>query len=748
MTYQASNVFTGLAANTYTVTIKDANNCINTTSVTIANTTGATVTATSTNASCGTSNGTITATGTGGITPYQYSINGVTYQASNVFTGLAANTYTVTIKDANNCINTTSVTIANTTGATVTATSTNASCGTSNGTITATGTGGATPYQYSINGVTFQVSNIFTGLAANTYTITIKDVNNCINTTTVTITNAVGATVTATTTSSTCGNANGTITTTGTGGVVPYEYSIDGVNFQPGNVFNGLAANSYTITIKDANNCTNSTSVTIANIAAATVTASSTSSTCGNANGTITATGTGGTSPYQYSINGVSFQSGNVFNGLAANTYTITIKDLNNCINTTTATIANITGATVTASYTNTNCGASNGTIMANGNGGTLPYRYSINGISFQSSNVFTGLTASTYTVTIKDANNCINTTSVTISTTNPVTINAGTDPVICEGASVPLTPVSNGTSFSWTPSTGLSSTSVKNPTASPTVTTTYYVTAFIGACSKTDTIIVQVNPAPVAQGGQYAPVCFGNNLQLLASGGVQYEWSPATYLSNTAISNPLVTNPPAGVLTYLLYVTDARHCRSIKPDTVVVKVLPEPKVFAGNDTNIVVNLPFQLQAIDLNQAGFIRYSWSPSFGLNNAGIKNPLATLNRDITYYLTAFTREGCPAKDEIHIRVFAGPAIYVPSAFTPNNDLVNNVFKPILVGIRQLHYFAVYNRYGEQVYRTSEQGKGWDGMYKGQMQNTAAFVWVVEAEDFKGNIIKRKGSVVLIK
>ncbi|MBK9798386.1 MAG: SprB repeat-containing protein [Bacteroidetes bacterium] len=104
-----SNIFTGLAAGAYTVTIKDANNCINTSSVINVNSnSGATVTAISNNATCGASNGSITATGIGGTTPYQYSLDGITYQVSNILQDWQLGAYTVTIKDANNCINTSS----------------------------------------------------------------------------------------------------------------------------------------------------------------------------------------------------------------------------------------------------------------------------------------------------------------------------------------------------------------------------------------------------------------------------------------------------------------------------------------------------------------------------------------------------------------------------------------------------------------------------------------------------------------
>jgi len=259
---------------------------------------------------------------------------------------------------------------------------------------------------------------------------------------------------------------------------------------------------------------------------------------------------------------------------------------------------------------------------------------------------------------------------------------------------------------------------------------------------------LVYVNPLPIANAGPDASICVGKSIQLNGSGGISYQWSPPNYLSNTAIAKPFVLLPPVGVLTYSLMITDANGCKAIKSDSVVITVVPGVKVFAGRDTSIAINQPLQLNAIDINNAGFIKYTWSPSFGLNNTQIKNPIAVLNRDITYSVRAFTPEGCEAKDDIVIKVFVGPEIYVPNAFTPNNDKLNDVIHPILIGIKELKFFTIYNRYGQEIYRTSTPGAGWNGLIKGIMQNTGTYVWTAEAIDYRGNIIIRNGFVILIK
>ncbi len=264
---------------------------------------------------------------------------------------------------------------------------------------------------------------------------------------------------------------------------------------------------------------------------------------------------------------------------------------------------------------------------------------------------------------------------------------------------------------------------------------------------------LVNVIAPPVPNAGPDAVICFENTARLNGSGGAFYQWSPSTYLSNSAIANPLIISPPQGRLTYFLNVINASGCKSVISDTVVITILPPVKVFAGNDTSIAVNQTFQLNAVDVNNSGFINYLWSPPSGLNNNSIKNPVALFsntigNNGITYKLTARTINGCLATDDINIKVFALADIYVPNAFTPNKDGLNDVLRPILVGIKELKHFAVYNRYGQQVYITTVPGKGWDGTVKGEMQNTGAFAWTAEAIDYKGNLIKKKGMAVLIK
>jgi gliding motility-associated-like protein len=258
----------------------------------------------------------------------------------------------------------------------------------------------------------------------------------------------------------------------------------------------------------------------------------------------------------------------------------------------------------------------------------------------------------------------------------------------------------------------------------------------------------VYVVPPPVANAGTNAIVCFGTNIRLNGSGGIIYQWAPTIYLSDPSIANPILNIPTQGTYNYILNVTDAKGCRSLVPDTVAITVLPPLKVFAGRDTSIVINQPIQLNAIDINNSGFINYSWSPSTGLNNPLIKSPIAILNGEITYTVTARTDAGCEAQDNINIKIFMRSEIFVPTAFTPNGDGLNDILKAIPIGIKEFKRFSIYNRSGELVFTTSDPAVGWNGIFKGKEQPSAVFVWIAEGKDYNGNTIFKKGTATLIR
>lgn len=163
----------------------------------------------------------------------------------------------------------------------------------------------------------------------------------------------------------------------------------------------------------------------------------------------------------------------------------------------------------------------------------------------------------------------------------------------------------------------------------------------------------------------------------------------------------------------------------------------------AGEDMTVLKNTAFQL-----NGTGGTNYLWTPSTGLSDPMSGSTAALLQQDITYTLQVTSNEGCTDTDDIYIKVIDKSEIYIPTAFTPNNDGLNDLLRPAYIGITQVEFFAVYNCWGKMVFSTREQGKGWDGSIDGKQAATDSYVWIVKGTDILGNIIEKKGSVVLIR
>jgi gliding motility-associated-like protein len=315
-------------------------------------------------------------------------------------------------------------------------------------------------------------------------------------------------------------------------------------------------------------------------------------------------------------------------------------------------------------------------------------------------------------------------------------------DTTICESKNVTLTTNSNATSFSWTPAIGLNSTTVQNPIATPLVTTKYYVTATLGNCSKQDSVTVIVNPAPVPDAGPGITICFGKSYTLQGSGGVSYTWANANTLANTSSSTPIAT--PSTTTTYTLSnVIDANGCISLTTDTVTVIVTPPIIANAGRDTVIVMGQPYQL-----NATGATLFSWSPAFGLSNPTIANPIATIFASQIYTVEVSTPEGCKGFANVKLEVLKGPDIYVPTAFTPNGDGINDVFKVFPVGIKQFNYLRIFNRWGQKIFETQNDKIGWDAIFHSIKQPTGAYIYTVEGVTDAGKVITKKGTLIIAR
>jgi gliding motility-associated-like protein len=284
----------------------------------------------------GTSTGSVTVAGSGGLTPYEYSLDAGPYQASGTFGSLAAGTYKVTVRDA--VLNTfdVSVTItqpASAVGGSITS-QTNVLCfGSNTGSVTVDGSGGIAPYQYKLGAGSYQASGTFGSLTAGTFTVTVQDANLCTFDVAVTVTQPVAAlaiNTVAATNISCFGSTNGSINVSGSGGTSPYLFSLNGGTSQASGAFSNLAAATYSITVTDANLCTANVSVTISEPAAVAISSTVVNASCpGVTDASITLTITGGTQPYNVIwSDGILTQDRlNITGG----TYSVVVTDVNGC---------------------------------------------------------------------------------------------------------------------------------------------------------------------------------------------------------------------------------------------------------------------------------------------------------------------------------------------------------------------------------------------------------------------------------
>lgn len=420
----------------------------------------------------------------------------------------------------------------------------------------------------------------------------------------------------------------------------------------------------------------------------------------------------------------------------------LTVSDNKGCSKTITDTIAIVDKPTFDVTNDTLICSVDTLQLMATGTGSILwTPNYNINNPNSFNPFVSPKVTT-TYSATLTETPGCFATKSVVVNVVDRVTLNAGNDSTICQTDSIRLNPVSNGLHYLWTPAASLNNSAAKNPLAAPLTNTTFHVIASIGKCNATDDVTIRVVPYPKADAGLDTTVCFPASFQLHASGGVTYLWSPAAFLSDANIADPVST--PLQSIKYTVAVTDVLGCPKPSYDSVVVVVEKIAADAGPRDTNIVVNQPLQL-----NGTGAETFTWSPSTGLNNPDIANPIALLSESQEYVLRVTSAAGCSGTDTIKVIVYKiNPGLYVPNAFTPNGDGINDIFRPIPIGMKSLKYFKVYNRSGQLIFSTSIQNMGWDGTFKGKPQDTDVFVWIVDGLDYQDKEIFQKGSVTLIR
>ncbi|MBI2270734.1 MAG: PKD domain-containing protein [Bacteroidetes bacterium] len=552
-------ILNNAVSNSYTLTVTDANNCTSSTSISITEPSLISASINTVNLLCnGAATGSAAVAATGGTPGYVFSwsngTSGVT--AAN----LAAANYSVTVTDSQGCTLMRSIAITEPNGISKpTFIVSNTTCGLNNGSVTASSAGGTGMLSYNwSNGTIGQTAS---GLSVGTYTLSVTDAYNCIKTSTIAITNIFGPVVTTSvSTAINCNGQTGSVSASITGGTPPYAYvwseGTAGSTISPFAVLNNATANSYIVTITDANNCVASSIVSLTEPSALVLTIASTNVSCnGSENGTAGVMVSGGTPAYITSwSNGFS---GSVATNLAAANYTVTITDSKGCKKTSTVTLTEPNAiSTPVFSTTNTTCGANNGNAIASsaGGSGTLTYNWSEGTKGTTVSN----LTVGCFTLTVTDMNSCTKTGSTCISDVSIGDVTIAVDNVNCIGDSTGKATASiagglTGYSFTW-------SNGSTNYFAEKLLSGNYVLTISDSNNCKSINIVSIAQPAKTTINFTITKItCSQNNGSVVAvagggTGTFTYSWSTGAF-------GQTISNLSAG--SYTLTTTDSNACNS-----------------------------------------------------------------------------------------------------------------------------------------------------------------------------------------
>lgn len=715
----------GLSPGTYSVAVTNSAGCTATTNVIVVDPPPISTTLSTTLITChgGTINSAITTTG--GASPYTYTVNGVPQPTAPtmVAAGLQAGVQIIITKDNHNCVETNTILLNEVAPQVITSTVNAPLChNQANGGIQISVSGPVAGYSYSWSPVVGTSAN-FNNVAAGIYTVYVTDANNCITHSAITVPQTPAAIPVPLIKKENCSAADGAFTLSALGGTSPYTYTTFPGNIV-GNVGSGLSSGIYTVIISDAHNCIDTGSFFLGNLSNVIVHALIvTPVKCYNVcDGKVILNVSNAASPITYSLSGMPTTTNNVIGNICAGFYLVKVTDANGCPGFDTINFPTPPVFTYSASGPSPICIGKSAQLKgyATGGTGTLTYLWNPGPITGATVNVEPVVTT-TYSLNVYDSQGCTQAPyEVTVSVNPKISINVNaSNSGICPGSTAQITPTVTGGdgnySYLWLPGNSHGASIFVENITIPTYTLT--VEDGCGTPKETKEITIKLHPViqptyrQIGQGG-CAPYCvtFINTTPQSKNAIWNYGDRPFEQMGDTT----LYCYNKAGNYNLRLMVTDSNSCKATYTYTNAVQVLVRPEAgFATDPEVITLNESEDVLIRNMSDNATV-YQWF--VGGVPAGSSRNIHYSFRDTGCYdikLIVENDQLCRDSSTRSICVFEGFNFYMPSAFTPNNDGLNDVLLPKGTGWLYDNYkFEVYNRWGHKIFSTADVHQGWDG------------------------------------
>lgn len=724
---------------------------------------------------------TLSAVDGGGI----WSGTGITNAALGSFdpavAGLGNWTITYTISGACGDVATTDIEIGE---LTFSLTVNDASCyGMASGEISIQNPTGTAPHQYSIDGgATFQASGLFQNQSAASYSLVVEDANGCqsspvpvlINEPTVIVVN------TAMDQQSNCGNPDGVASSTALGGTVSvdYQYSWNSPNPQFTNVATGLPPGTYTVTVTDDNNCSESADVQITPTPgfAASISSSTDVSCFGGCDGVATAMADNiAVIPVTYSWNDPASQNTATSTGLCAGNHTVTITDGVGCMATALVTIIEPSQFEVSvAASSSVVCIGESATLSATTSGGTAPYTdFSWSSVPIDPSLVsntqnpiVSPIVVTSYTLNAIDANGCAATQQdITINVSSPlsldVTVPLGVDTGICMGDAALINLQASGGDgvYSYYLQPDLLNPISLPLSVQPLLTNTYEFVVTDGCATPSASTLstITVFPVPAVDfvaddpsGCQPHGVIFTD---LTSPVPASWAWDfgdPDSGNNSSTEENPNHSYSNAGSYSVSLSVTSANGCSAEISYPNMIEIFPPPVAEFEVDTHSTNILNPTFNFTDLSSGSIAQWNWDFGDG-SISDDQHPTHTYLDTGAFFIQLNVISANDCESSTIDRVYINPirTFYVPNSFTPDKDRINDGFRAYGEGYDWSTYeMVIYNRWGQVIFRTNRIEEVWTGRFNNNAVENDIYAWRVHVSDFNGRTYPFQGFVSLIR